>query len=49
MLRALERSLADAEAQLQPPVPEALAEWFELNTAVVCESLAKLGSQCGTE
>ena len=49
VLHALDRSLAQAESQLRPPVPEALAGWFELNTAVVCETLAKLGSRCGTE
>jgi hypothetical protein len=49
VLRAVEASLARAQAQLQPPVPAALAGWFELNRAVVCETLAKLGSQCGTE
>ncbi len=49
VLRAIDRSLALSEAQLQPPVPAPLAGWFELNRAVICESLAKLGSQCGTE
>ncbi len=49
VLRAIDRSLAQAEAQLRPPVPTALSGWFELNRAVVCESLSKLGSQCGTE
>ena len=49
VLGALDRSLAEAEAQLEPPVPAALSGWFELNRAVVCETLAKLGSQCGTE
>jgi hypothetical protein len=49
VLRAVEDSLARAQAQLQPPVPAALAGWFELNRAVICETLAKLGSRCGTE
>ena len=49
VLRAVVRSLAQAEAQLRPPVPAALAGWFELNQAVICESLTKLGSRCGTE
>jgi hypothetical protein len=49
VLRAVDRSLAQAEAQLRPPVPAALAGWFELNEAVICESLTKLGSRCGTE
>jgi hypothetical protein len=46
VLHSIERSLAEAEAQLEPPVPEPLAGWFELNRTVVCESLSKLGSQC---
>jgi hypothetical protein len=49
VLRALDRALAQAEAQLQPPVASVLAGWFELNQAVICESLSKLGSRCGTE
>jgi hypothetical protein len=49
VLRAAERSLARAQAQLEPPVPAALAGWFDLNSAVICESLAQLGSRCGTE
>ena len=49
VLRAIDRSLAVAEQQLRPPVPAALAGWFELNRAVICESMTKLGSQCGTE
>jgi len=49
VLQAAEASLASAGAQLEAPVPAALAGWFELNRAVICESLAKLGSECGTE
>jgi hypothetical protein len=49
LLRAVDRSLARAEARLEPPVSTVLAGWFELNQAVVCESLRKLGSRCGTE
>jgi hypothetical protein len=49
VLHALDRSLSQAEEQLEPPVPAALAGWFELNRSVICESLSKLGSQCGTE
>jgi hypothetical protein len=49
VLRAAERSLALTHAQLGPPVPAALTGWFELNRAVICESLAQLGSRCGTE
>jgi hypothetical protein len=49
VLRAAERSLSLTQAQLEPPVPAALAGWFELNRSVICESLAQLGSRCGTE
>jgi hypothetical protein len=49
VLRAIDRSLVQARARLRPPVPAALAGWFELNQAVICESLAQLGSRCGTE
>ena len=49
VLAAAERSLASAQAQLEPPVPAALAGWFELNRSVLCESLVELGSGCGTE
>ena len=48
VLRAAESSLAAAQAQLQGPVPSDLEGWFELNRAVLCESLAKLGSGCET-
>jgi hypothetical protein len=49
VLRAAERSLGLAQAQLEPPLPAALAGWFELNRSVICESLAQLRSRCGTE
>ena len=42
-------SLASARAALREPVPAALAGWFELNRTVICESLSKLGSRCGSE
>jgi hypothetical protein len=48
VLRAIDRSLS-GQGRLRPPVPAALAGWFELNQAVICESLAQLGSRCGTE
>jgi len=48
VLRATERTLFYVRHSLaRPPAP--LAGWFELNRAVICESLSKLGSQCGTE
>ncbi|HEX3254493.1 MAG TPA: glycosyltransferase family 39 protein [Gaiellaceae bacterium] len=49
ILHAAEGSLASARAALREPVPAALAGWFELNRTVICESLSKLGSRCGSE
>ena len=49
VLYAVDRSLADARSKLEPPVPTHLAAWFDFNREVVCDSLSKLGSQCGTE
>jgi hypothetical protein len=49
LLRAIYAALQPAEAALLPPVPTPLAGWFDLNAAVLCESLSKLGSECGTE
>ncbi|HKO74855.1 MAG TPA: hypothetical protein VJU01_06040, partial [Gaiellaceae bacterium] len=49
VLRAIELGLAQGRSQLRTPLPVPLIGWFELNRAVVCETLAKLGSQCGTE
>jgi Dolichyl-phosphate-mannose-protein mannosyltransferase len=48
VLRAAETSLAAARARLQGPVPAALSGWFGLNRSVLCQSLAKLGSECET-
>ncbi|MEO8291073.1 MAG: glycosyltransferase family 39 protein, partial [Gaiellaceae bacterium] len=42
-------ALSSARSALRGPVPEPLAGWFELNRSVLCESLSKLGSECGTE
>ena len=49
VLRAIENGLAQGKGQLLAPLPPPLAGWFELNQGVVCESLSKLGSRCGTE
>jgi Dolichyl-phosphate-mannose-protein mannosyltransferase len=49
VLRAIEFGLVQGRGQLRTPLPPPLAGWFELNRAVVCESLAQLGSRCGTE
>ena len=49
VLRAVEVGLNQGRSQLRTPLPVPLIGWFELNRAVVCETLAKLGSQCGTE
>jgi hypothetical protein len=48
VLRATERTLFYVRESLVSP-PEPLNGWFELNRAVICESMSKLGSQCGTE
>lgn len=47
LLKAIYAALQPAHAALLPPVPEPLAGWFELSDAVLCESLSKLGSECG--
>ncbi|HEY3106891.1 MAG TPA: glycosyltransferase family 39 protein [Gaiellaceae bacterium] len=47
VLHATERALAAAQAGLRPPVPTALAGWFDLNLEVLCKSLHELGSECG--
>ena len=49
VLRAIELALVQGRSQLRTPLPPPLAGWFELNRAVICESLAQLGSRCGTE
>jgi len=49
VLLAAEEALGDGRRRLAAPFPQPLAGWFELNRAVMCETLAKLGSQCGTE
>jgi hypothetical protein len=49
VLLAAEEALGDGRRRLATPFPQPLAGWFELNRAVICETLAKIGSQCGTE
>ena len=49
VLRAIDLALGRGRGQLRRPLPEPLVGWFELNRTVICESLSKLGSQCGTE
>jgi hypothetical protein len=49
ILRAVELALAEGRSRLRTPLPPPLIGWFELNRAVICESLSKLGSRCGTE
>ena len=39
----------EAQAALRPPIPSALAGWFDLNTDVICKSLRELGSECVSE
>jgi hypothetical protein len=49
VLSGASRALSSARSALQGPVPEPLEGWFELNRSVLCESLSKLGSECGSE
>jgi hypothetical protein len=49
VLRAIEDALTATRAALRPPVPSALAGWFELNIEVACKSLREVGAECVTE
>jgi hypothetical protein len=49
VLRGIAEALTAARTALQPPVPSALDGWFDLNLAVLCESLTSLGSECVSE
>ena len=49
VLRAIEEALTATSAALRPPVPSALAGWFELNIEVACKSLREVGAECVTE
>jgi hypothetical protein len=49
VLRAIEDALTATRAALRPPVPSALAGWFELNMEVACKSLREIGAECVTE
>jgi hypothetical protein len=49
MLRSTSSALESAEQALVPPLPEALAGWFDLNAEVLCESLSTLGTECVSE
>jgi hypothetical protein len=47
VLTATEGALRAVQRELEPPVPDALAGWFELNTDVLCKALIRLGRRCG--
>jgi hypothetical protein len=47
ILAAIEDALRAVQGELEPPVPDALAGWFGLNTEVLCKSLVQLGRRCG--
>jgi hypothetical protein len=47
VLAATENVLRVVRGELEPPVPDALAGWFELNIDVLCKSLTQMGSECG--
>jgi Dolichyl-phosphate-mannose-protein mannosyltransferase len=46
VLRSTEKALAASRDALRPPIPSALAGWFDLNLEVLCKSLRELGSEC---
>lgn len=48
VLRETQLALLEAGSTISAP-PPALAGWFALNERVLCESLSKLGVECGTE
>jgi hypothetical protein len=48
LLKTIKGVLADVRFALREPVPPALAGWFALNEAVLCESLP-VGFECGSE
>jgi hypothetical protein len=47
VLATTEHALRAVRGELEPPVPDALAGWFELNSDVLCKSLTRLGRRCG--
>ena len=47
ILQAVDDALETLRNALQPPVPDALSGWFELNTSVLCKAVRQLGSECG--
>jgi hypothetical protein len=49
LLKDVYRSLAPAQAALDPASAPALAGWFDLNMDVICKSLRELGSECASE
>jgi hypothetical protein len=46
LLRAVDETLAAVGRVRGTPAPEPLLGWFELNGAVLCESLSTLGAEC---
>ena len=49
VLRATAGALQTFQTALSPPVPDALAGWFDLNTSVLCKALLTKGAECGTQ
>jgi hypothetical protein len=47
LLQAIYAALQPVHAALLSPVPEPLAGWFDLNAAVLCESLLTKSARCG--
>jgi hypothetical protein len=49
LLQEVDGALQPARRALLPPQPAPLEGWFELNSTVLCEALATLGSECVSE
>jgi hypothetical protein len=49
VLRATNEALASAKDALRPPIPSALAGWFDLNLEILCKSLFERSARCATQ
>jgi Dolichyl-phosphate-mannose-protein mannosyltransferase len=48
VMRAIADALQMFQVALRPPVPDALAGWFDLNTSVLCKALSTKSAGCVT-
>jgi hypothetical protein len=46
VMRAIADALQTFQVALRPPVPDALAGWFDLNTSVLCKALSTKSAGC---